>query len=149
VLSGQQGAIAGTAQHKAKHTTTGALVGQSSSIVGTAAHKVLHATTGALIGLEAIIAGLATNGTAVITKRFGVAYWKPVEKEEPIEEEVDDDVNVWTEPNLFEKLKETRTKHEAIVRKAQQVELMEEQQRIRLRKAQDDQIIEMYLRSKR
>jgi len=149
VLTGQASSIAGTSQHKAKHTTTGALIGQSSGIVGTAVHKVLHATTGALIGLGAIIIGASVNGTSVITKRFGVAYWKPVEKDEPIEPIQEEDVEVWTEPDLFEKLKETRANHEAIVRKAQQVELMEEQQRIRLRKAQDNQIIEIYLRSKR
>jgi hypothetical protein len=146
VLAGQSSSIVGASAHKAKHTTTGALVGQLASVVGSAQHKAKHTTTGALIGLEAIIAGLATNGTSVITKRFGVAYWKPVEKEEPIPEE---DIGVWTEPDLFEKLRETRANHEAIIKKAQQAELMDEQQKIRLRKAQDDQIIEMYLRSKR
>ena len=146
VLTGQSAIIAGSAAHKLKHVTTGALIGQLSVVVGSSVHKVKHVTTGALIGFGAIITGVAVNGTTVITKRFGVSYWKPVEKEEPILEET---VEEWTEPDLFEKLKETRTMHEAIIKKAQQAELMEEQQKIRLRKAQDDQIIEMYLRSKR
>jgi len=145
-LVGQSAIIAGSAAHKLKHTTTGALVGQSATITGSSVHIAKHTTTGALIGQSAIITGSSVNGTSFFTKRFGVSYWKPVEKEEPLPEET---VEEWTEPDLFEKLKETRTMHEAIVKKAQQVELMEEQARIRLRKAQDDKIIEMYLRSKR
>jgi len=149
VLTGQASSIAGTSAHKTKHTTTGALVGQSAIITGSSVHKAKHTTTGTLIGQSAIITGSSVNGTSVITKRFGIAYWKPDEKYEPIEPIVEETVEEWTEPDLFEKLKETRTMHEAIIKKAQQAELMEEQQRIRLRKAQDDQIIEMYLRSKR
>ena len=149
VLTGQTSSIAGTSVHKAKHTTTGALVGQSAIITGSSVHKAKHTTTGTLIGQSAIINGSSVNGTSVITKRFGIAYWKPDEKDEPIEPIVEETVEEWTEPELFEKLKETTTKHEAIIKKAQQAELMEEQQRIRVRKAQDDQIIEMYLRSKR
>lgn len=146
VLTGHSTIIAGSSEHKIKHATNGALVGQLSVVVGSAVHNIKHATTGALIGFGALVTGIATNGTSVITKRFGVAYWKPVEKEEPIPEE---DIGVWTEPDLFEKLRETRANHEAIIKKAQQAELMDEQQQIRLRKIQDDQIIEMYLRSKR
>jgi len=149
VLTGQVSSIAGTSAHKAKHTTSGALVGQSAIITGSSVHKAKHTTTGTLIGQSAIITGSSVNSTSVITKRFGIAYWKPDEKDEPIEPIVEETVEEWTEPDLFEKLKETRTMHEAIIKKAQQAELMEEQQKIRLRKAQDDQIIEMYLRSKR
>ena len=148
-LIGQSAIIAGSSAHKIKHATTGALIGQLSVVVGSAANKIKHATTGALVGFGAIITGVAVNGTVVNTKRFGVAYWKPVEKDEPIEPIPEEDVEVWTEPDLFEKLKETRANHDAIVKKAQQVELMEEQARIKLRKAQDNQIIEMYLRSLR
>jgi hypothetical protein len=60
-LTAGTGALAGTAQHKAKHTTTGALTGVS-ALVGTAQHKAKHTTTGALTGVNAL-AGVASSKT--------------------------------------------------------------------------------------
>ena len=63
-LTGQIGAVAGSARHNIPHATSGGLTSQGSAIAGSADRAtgtVTHATTGALIGPASNIVGSATR----------------------------------------------------------------------------------------
>lgn len=69
-LTGQLGAVAGTAKHNVSHPTSGTLAGQGSTIVGAADHEtaaVPHESTGALTGPGSSITGAATRFRAFST----------------------------------------------------------------------------------